>query len=86
MCYCPVEFRIKNNISHYRKRKLWSQAELAQFLGVSKNTVSNLERGIHLPGLDLAMCLCIALECSLNDLYEFYHPKFHGDLTIKYKF
>lgn len=43
-----------NHVGWYRKQKHLSQSKLAELVGVSKNTISNIERGIYIPGVDIA--------------------------------
>ena len=51
-------------------RKL-SQAELAQLVGVSRNTISSIEVGTFNPTAKLALVLCIALDKKFEDLFYF---------------
>ena len=42
-----------------------SQAQLAEMVGVSRNTISSIETGQFNPTAKLALILCIALDLSL---------------------
>lgn len=46
-----------NNLKLFRKKNKYTQAELAYICGVSRNTISSLERGEYLPGVVLYMKL-----------------------------
>ena len=48
-----------------------SQAQLAQIVGVSRNTISSLETGQFQPTAKLALILCIALDMKFEDLFYF---------------
>ena len=55
---------LKNNLKAAR-------AELAQLVGVSRNTISSIETGQFNPTAKLALILCIALEKKFEDLFYF---------------
>jgi len=65
------ELLLKNHIRAARKKKKMSQRELAELIGVSRNTISSLETGQFNPTAKLALILCIALEMKFEDLFYF---------------
>lgn len=62
---------LKNNIKELRKEKGMSQQELADLVGVSRNTISSLETGQYEPTAKLALILCIALDKKFEDIFYF---------------
>ena len=48
-----------------------SQAQLAQMVGVSRNTISSIETGQFNPTAKLALLLCIALDKTFEELFYF---------------
>ncbi len=46
-----------------------TQAQLADRLGVSRQTVNSIENGRYLPSLPLAFELAAAFECAIEDLF-----------------
>ena len=48
-----------------------SQEELAQMVGVSRQTISEIERGTFNPSAKLALLMCIALDKCFEDLFFF---------------
>ena len=62
---------LKNNLASARKEKKLSQAELAKFVGVSRNTISSIETGQFNPTAKLALVLCIALDKKFEELFYF---------------
>lgn len=62
---------LKNNLKAVRKEKHLPQAELAQMVGVSRNTISSIETGQFTPTAKLALILCIALDKHFEDLFYF---------------
>lgn len=62
---------LKNNIKVVRKEKNLSQTELANMVGVSRNTITSIETGQFSPTAKLALILCIALDKKFEDLFYF---------------
>lgn len=62
---------LKNNLKDIRSEKGLSQSELAQMVGVSRNTISSIETGQFNPTAKLALILCIALDKKFEDLFYF---------------
>ena len=48
-----------------------SQSELAEMVGVSRNTISSIETGQFSPTAKLALILCIALDKKFEDVFYF---------------
>lgn len=62
---------LKNRLKQARAQRKLSQAQLAQLVGVSRNTISSIETGQFNPTAKLALILCIALEVRFEDLFYF---------------
>ena len=62
---------LKNRLKIVRKEKELSQTDLAQMVGVSRNTISSIETGQFTPTAKLALVLCIALDQKFEDLFYF---------------
>lgn len=62
---------LKNRLKMARKEKQLSQTDLAQMVGVSRNTISSIETGQFNPTAKLALVLCIALDKKFEDLFYF---------------
>ncbi|MBD5162797.1 MAG: helix-turn-helix transcriptional regulator [Oscillibacter sp.] len=62
---------LKNRLKEARGEKKLSQAELAELVGVSRNTISSIETGQFNPTAKLALVLCIALDKKFEDLFYF---------------
>lgn len=62
---------LQNHLKEMRKEKKLSQQQLAELVGVSRNTISSIETGQFNPTAKLALVLCIALECKFEDLFYF---------------
>ena len=62
---------LKNRLKEARMEKGLSQRELAEMIGVSRNTISSIETGQFNPTAKLALILCIALDKKFEDLFYF---------------
>ncbi len=62
---------LKNRLKEIRAEKGLSQAQLADLVGVSRNTISSIETGQFNPTAKLALVLCIALEKKFEDIFYF---------------
>ena len=65
------ELVLKNKLKEVRSKKKLSQQELADMVGVSRNTISSLETGQYEPTAKLAYILCIALDMKFEELFHF---------------
>ena len=64
------ELKLKNRLKEARSEKNLSQAQLAEMVGVSRNTISSIETGQFNPTAKLALILCIALD-KFEELFFF---------------
>ena len=65
------ELILKNRLKEARNERMLSQSQLAELLGVSRNTISSIETGQFSPTAKLALILCIALDKKFEDLFYF---------------
>lgn len=62
---------LKNRLKEARTEAGMSQGQLAEAVGVSRNTISSIETGQFNPTAKLALILCIALDRKFEDLFYF---------------
>ena len=65
------ELILKNRLKESRGEKKLSQSQLAEMVGVSRNTISSIETGQFNPTAKLALILCIALDKKFEELFYF---------------
>ena len=62
---------LRNRLKDVRVQNGLSQSQLAEMVGVSRNTISSIETGQFNPTAKLALVLCIALDRKFEDLFYF---------------
>ncbi len=62
---------LKNRLKEARAECGLSQQQLANIVGVSRNTISSIETGQFCPTAKLALILCTALDRKFEDLFYF---------------
>lgn len=66
---------LKTKIHEYRKEKNMQQSELAELVGVRRETIGNLENGKYNPSLKLAMDIAKVFNCTVEDIFNFIEEK-----------
>ncbi|MHC5246857.1 helix-turn-helix transcriptional regulator [Enterococcus sp. HY326] len=65
------ELLLHNRLKVARAEKNFNQSDLAQLVGVSRQTISNIEKEEFYPSAKLALLLCIALDKKFEELFFF---------------
>lgn len=60
---------MKNRIKVLRAEKDWTQAQLAQELEVSRQTINAIEKGKFDPSLPLAFKMAKLFECAIEQIF-----------------
>jgi putative transcriptional regulator len=60
---------VKNTLRVLRAERRWSQAELAQNLDVSRQTVNAIETGKYDPSLPLAFAMAKLFDLRVEDIF-----------------
>ena len=58
-----------NVLPALRAARGWSQQDLAERLGVSRQTINSLERGRYDPSLPLAFALAALFDCRIEEIF-----------------
>ena len=66
---------MNNRLRVLRAERRWSQADLAERLGVSRQTVNAIETGKYDPSLPLAFSIARVFELKIEDVF---HPNGQG--------
>lgn len=62
---------METRIREFRTRKNMTQAELAEMVGVRRETVVFLEKGKYNPSLKLAHDVAVALDSTIEEMFIF---------------
>ena len=60
---------IHNRIKEYRARRNMKQEELAQLVGVRRETIGNLEKGRYNPSLVLAWNIAKVFDVPIEEIF-----------------
>ena len=52
-----------------------TQAELAQRIGVTRQTIIAIEQGRYSPSLEMAFQIADALDVTLDDVFQYQRPE-----------
>lgn len=63
------ELLLNNRIRVARAEKRISQGQLAELVGVSRQTISSIENMQFCPSAKLALLVCVALDKSFDDIF-----------------
>lgn len=65
------EKHIISKVKEFRTAKQWTQEELADKLGVTRQTINAIEQGKYQPTLFLAWQLAKLFKVSIEDIFTF---------------
>ena len=61
---------MKNQLRELRAAREWSQSDLADKLGVSRQTINAIETGKYDPSLPLAFKMAKLLKMPIEDIFD----------------
>ncbi|WP_127532361.1 helix-turn-helix transcriptional regulator [Paenibacillus kobensis] len=67
-----MEQWLENRIHVLRASRKWSQKQLAELLGVSRQTVVSLEANKYNPSLMLAFRVAELFDADINEVFQFH--------------
>jgi putative transcriptional regulator len=59
-----------NRLREARAERGWTQAELAERVGVTRKTINTVENGVFTPSTTLALKLAKAMETTVEALFQ----------------
>lgn len=62
---------LSNTVCVLRKKREWSQQQLADVIGVSRQTIVAIEKGNYAPSIILAMKIAHAFDCCVEDIFSY---------------
>jgi putative transcriptional regulator len=67
--------KLITKIAEYRNEAQMSQEQLADLVGVRRETIGRLEKGLYNPSLKLAMDIAKVFEVSVEQVFTFVSEK-----------
>jgi len=65
-----MTFSIKNRVKELRGERGWTQQELADAVGVSRQSINSIERDRYVPSLILALTFARVFKCSTDEIFK----------------
>ena len=70
-CNIAIEgLNLENRVKLQRQLRGWTQEKLAEKSKVGRSTISNIEQGKYIPGVDIALRLAKAMDCHVENLFN----------------
>jgi putative transcriptional regulator len=60
---------IRNRVKELRGARGWTQQQLAEAVGVSRQSINSIERERYVPSLLLALTFAKIFNCSTDDIF-----------------
>ncbi len=64
-----MSFRIHNRVKELRNARGWTQEQLADFVGVSRQSINSIERDRYVPSLLLALTFAKVFGCTTDEIF-----------------
>lgn len=62
---------LNNRLKEYRAKINVNQTEMGKLVGVSRQTISQIERGDYSPSVTLALKIAKALDAKVEDIFSY---------------
>ena len=61
---------IRNRVKELRLERGWTQQQLADAVGVSRQSINSIERDRYVPSLSLALSFSRVSDCSTDEIFQ----------------
>jgi putative transcriptional regulator len=61
---------LRNRVKEMRIARGWTQQQLADAVGVSRQSINSIERERYVPSLPLALTFARVFQCSTDDIFS----------------
>ena len=62
--------RVLNRVKELRAARGWTQQELADAVGVSRQSINSIERDRYVPSLELALDFARVFRCPVDEIFR----------------
>jgi putative transcriptional regulator len=66
---------ITNRVKELRATREWTQEQLAQATGVSRQSINSIERNRYVPSLELALNFARVFACPTDQIFQLENEK-----------
>ncbi len=63
-------FGVLNRVKELRSERGWTQEQLAQAVGVSRQSINSIERDRYIPSLPLALTFARVFACPTDEIFQ----------------
>jgi putative transcriptional regulator len=60
---------IRNRVKELRTDRGWTQQQLAEAVGVSRQSINSIERERYVPSLELGLIFARVFACAMEDIF-----------------
>ncbi len=65
-----MTYAIINRVKELRAAAGWTQEQLAQAAGVSRQSINSIERNRYVPSLELALVFARVFACPIDQIFQ----------------
>jgi putative transcriptional regulator len=65
-----MTYSISNRVKELRCARGWTQEQLAQAAGVSRQSINSIERNRYVPSLELALLFARVFGCPTDQIFQ----------------
>jgi putative transcriptional regulator len=65
-----LSYRIENKVKELRLTREWTQEQLAEAAGVSRQSIISIERNRYVPSLELALIFARIFACPTDEIFH----------------
>jgi len=71
---------IQNRVKELRTTRGWTQEQLAEAVGVSRQSINSIERDRYVPSLPLALTFARVFGCPTDEIFTLYDQINSGEV------
>jgi putative transcriptional regulator len=65
-----MAMKLKNRVREFRVERGWTQQELAEKVGVSRQSINSIECDRYVPSLPLALMFARVFRCPTDEIFS----------------
>jgi putative transcriptional regulator len=73
--YMSSSSSVTNKVKELRLARGWTQEQLAEAVGVSRQSINSIENDRYVPSLPLALTFARVFKCATDDLFSLERKK-----------